>query len=202
MNKQDFLLILDNGHGDPPITGGKCSPDRTLREYAWTRLMTALIAQKARARGIRTEIIVPETTDVPLVTRSARANALARKHGLKKCLFISVHINAAGADGRWHDATGFSAWVAPNASQHSKNFAAILTDEMHRRGLRGNRAVPPQKYWVANFAVIRRTDCPAVLTENLFQDNREEAKYLLTPQGQNTIAEAHVAAVEKYIARL
>lgn len=200
MNKQDFILILDNGHGSN--TPGKCSPDRTLREYAWTRIMTDLIAKKARARGIRTEIIVPETTDVPLATRSARANALARKHGLKKCLFVSVHINAAGADGKWHDATGFTAWVAQNASRNSKTFASLITEEMHRRGLRGNRAVPPQKYWVANFAVIRRTVCPAVLTENLFQDNRTEVRYLLSPQGQETIAEAHVAAVEKYIARL
>ena len=200
MNKQDFVLILDNGHGSN--TPGKCSPDRTLREYAWTRIMTDLIAKKARARGIRTEIIVPETTDVPLATRSARANAIARRNGLKKCLFISVHINAAGADGRWHDATGFTAWVAANASRNSKTFARLVTAEMKARGLGGNRAPNPLGYHTANFAVIRRADCPAVLTENLFQDNREEAKYLLTPQGQDTIAEAHVAAIEKYIATL
>lgn len=200
MNKQDFILILDNGHGSN--TPGKCSPDRTLREYAWTRIMTDLIAKKARARGIRTEIIVPETTDVPLATRSARANALARKHGLKKCLFVSVHINAAGADGKWHDATGFTAWVAANASQHSKTFAALIDAEMKARGLGGNRAPNPLGYHTANFAVIRRADCPAVLTENLFQDNRTEVRYLLSPQGQDTIAEAHVAAIEKYIATL
>ena len=200
MNKQDFILILDNGHGSN--TPGKCSPDRTLREYAWTRLMTDLIARKARARGIRTEIIVPETIDVSLSTRSARANAIARKNGVKKCLFISVHINAAGADGKWHNASGFSAWVARNASQHSKNFASIIDDEMRARGLAGNRSRTPQGYWTANFAVIRRTDCPAVLTENLFQDNKEEVKYLLSPKGQDTIADAHVAAVEKYIATL
>ena len=200
MNKQDFILILDNGHGSN--TPGKCSPDRTLREYAWTRIMTDLIARKASARGIRTEIVVPETTDVPLATRSARANAIARKHGLKKCLFVSVHINAAGADGRWHDATGFTAWVAQNASQQSKTFAALIDAEMKARGLGGNRAPNPLGYHTANFAVIRRADCPAVLTENLFQDNRTEVRYLLSPQGQDTIAEAHVAAVEKYIARL
>ena len=200
MNKQDFILILDNGHGSN--TPGKCSPDRTLREYAWARTMTALIAQKARAKGIRAEIIVPETTDVPLATRSARANAIARKHGLKKCLFISVHINAAGADGRWHDATGFTAWVAANASRNSKTFAALITAEMRARGLGGNRAPNPLGYHTANFAVIRRANCPAVLTENLFQDNRTEVRYLLSPQGQDTIAEAHVAAIEKYIATL
>lgn len=200
MNKQDFILILDNGHGSN--TPGKCSPDRTLREYAWTRIMTDLIARKARARGIRTEIIVPETTDVPLATRSARANAIARKHGLKKCLFVSVHINAAGADGRWHDATGFTAWVAQNASRNSKTFARLVTAEMKARGLGGNRAPNPLGYHTANFAVIRRADCPAVLTENLFQDNRTEVRYLLSPQGQDTIAEAHVAAIEKYIATL
>lgn len=200
MNKQDFILILDNGHGSN--TPGKCSPDRTLREYAWARTMTALIAQKARARGIRTEIIVPETTDVPLATRSARANAIARKHGLKKCLFVSVHINAAGADGKWHDATGFTAWVAQNASRNSKTFARLVTAEMKARGLGGNRAPNPLGYHTANFAVIRRADCPAVLTENLFQDNRTEVRYLLSPHGQDTIAEAHVAAIEKYIATL
>ena len=200
MNKQDFILILDNGHGSN--TPGKCSPDRTLREYAWTRIMTDLIARKASARGIRTEIVVPETTDVPLATRSARANAIARKHGLKNCLFISVHINAAGADGRWHDATGFTAWVAQNASQQSKTFAALIDAEMKARGLGGNRAPNPLGYHTANFAVIRRADCPAVLTENLFQDNRTEVRYLLSPQGQDTIAEAHVAAIEKYIATL
>lgn len=200
MNKQDFILILDNGHGSN--TPGKCSPDRTLREYAWTRIMTDLIARKARAKGIRTEIIVPETTDVPLATRSARANAIARRNGLKKCLFISVHINAAGADGRWHDATGFTAWVAQNASRNSKTFARLVTAEMKARGLGGNRAPNPLGYHTANFAVIRRADCPAVLTENLFQDNRTEVRYLLSPQGQDTIAEAHVAAIEKYIATL
>lgn len=200
MNKQDFILILDNGHGSN--TPGKCSPDRTLREYAWTRIMTDLIARKARAKGIRAEIIVPETTDVPLATRSARANAIARKHGLKKCLFVSVHINAAGADGRWHDATGFTAWVAQNASRNSKTFARLVTAEMKARGLGGNRAPNPLGYHTANFAVIRRADCPAVLSENLFQDNRTEVRYLLSPQGQDTIAEAHVAAIEKYIATL
>lgn len=200
MNKQDFILILDNGHGSN--TPGKCSPDRTLREYAWTRIMTDLIARKARAKGIRTEIIVPETTDVPLATRSARANAIARRNGLKNCLFISVHINAAGADGRWHDATGFTAWVAQNASRNSKTFARLVTAEMEARGLGGNRAPNPLGYHTANFAVIRRADCPAVLTENLFQDNRTEVRYLLSPQGQDTIAEAHVAAIEKYIATL
>ena len=200
MNKQDFILILDNGHGSN--TPGKCSPDRTLREYAWTRIMTDLIARKARAKGIRTEIIVPETTDVPLATRSARAYAIARRNGLKNCLFISVHINAAGADGRWHDATGFTAWVAQNASRNSKTFARLVTAEMEARGLGGNRAPNPLGYHTANFAVIRRADCPAVLTENLFQDNRTEVRYLLSPQGQDTIAEAHVAAIEKYIATL
>ena len=200
MNKQEFILILDNGHGSN--TPGKCSPDRTLREYAWARLMTALIARKARAKGIRTEIIVPETPDVPLATRSARANAIAMTHGPQNCALLSVHINAAGADGKWHDATGFSAWVAQNASRNSTTFASLVTAEMKARGLGGSRAANPLGYWTANFAVIRRAACPAVLTENLFQDNRTEVRYLLSPQGQETIAEAHIAAVEKYIARL
>ena len=61
-----ITLLLDNGHGDPPLTGGKCSPDKSILEYYWARDMVQRIDRKARAAGIPVEIIVPETTDIPL----------------------------------------------------------------------------------------------------------------------------------------
>lgn len=112
-----IYLLLDAGHGDPPLTGGKCSPDGRLKEYTWAREMVQLIAKKARAAGIQTEIITPETTDIALNVRTSRVNALCRKYGAKNCVLISVHINAAGADGKWHDATGFSGWSLRNLRQ-------------------------------------------------------------------------------------
>lgn len=201
MEKSKFVLILDNGHGAE--TPGKCSPDRRLLEYLWARQEVSLIAAKARAAGIRTEIIVPETKDISLSERCRRVNVIAKKYGIRNCLFISVHINAAPpVDGRWHSATGWSVWVAGNASQNSRRFARLIYDEAAARGLKGNRAVPAAHYWEANFKVIRDVACPSVLTENLFQDSQKEVEYLLSETGRNTLAQIHVDAVLKYIATL
>lgn len=195
-----ITLLLDNGHGDPPLTGGKCSPDKSILEYYWARDMVQRIARKARAAGIPVEIIVPETTDIPLKTRTNRVNAICRaKGGSKNCVLISVHINAAGGDGKWHDARGWCGFIAPNASANSKRLARILWEHADRAGLRGNRCVPAERYWVKSLAMCRDTNCPAVLTENLFMDNRADAEYLKSESGKETIADLHIAAIKEYI---
>ena len=51
----------------------------------------------------------------------------------------------------------------------------------------------------SNFWILRKTSCPAVLTENLFQDNEKDVAYLLSEQGKQTIVEAHVEGIVKYI---
>ena len=195
-----ITLLLDNGHGDPPLTGGKCSPDKSILEYYWARDMVQRIDRKARAAGIPVEIIVPETTDIPLKTRTNRVNAICRaKGGSKNCVLISVHINAAGGDGKWHDARGWCGFIAPNASANSKRLARILWEHADRAGLRGNRCVPAEKYGVKSLAMCRDTNCPAVLTENLFMDNRADAEYLKSESGKETIADLHIAAIKEYI---
>lgn len=195
-----ITLLLDNGHGDPPLTGGKCSPNKSILEYYWARDMVQRIAEKARAAGIPVEIIVPETSDINLKTRTNRVNAICRaKGGSKNCVLISVHINAAGGDGKWHDARGWCGFVAPNASANSKRLARILWEHADRAGLRGNRCVPAERYWVKSLAMCRDTNCPAVLTENLFMDNRADAEYLKSESGKEAIADLHIAAIKEYI---
>lgn len=197
MDKSKFTLLLDNGHG--VNTPGKCSPDRRLLEYKWAREVAALIAAKCRARGIKVELVCPEVGDIPLRTRTSRVNTLCNKFGAANCLCLSIHINAAGADGKWHNARGFSGWVARNASSKSKLFAAIIYRHAVSAGLKGNRAPQPGNYWVGNFAIVRDTKCPACLTENLFQDNKDDVNYLMSATGKNTIADLHVNAIEEYI---
>lgn len=194
-----IYLILDNGHGDPPLTGGKYSPDKTIFEYYWARDMVKRIAEKVKNHGITPIILVPEITDTPLNTRTRKVNELCRTYGTQNCLLISVHINAAGGDGQWHNARGFCGFIAPNASAGSKTLARLLWEHANKAGLAGNRAVPPEKYWVKSLAMCRDTNCPAVLTENLFMDNREDAEYLKSEAGKETIANIHVDAILDYL---
>ena len=52
-----------------------------------------------------------------------------------------------------------------------------------------------------NFTILYRSRCPACLTENLFQDNREDVDYLLSDAGREAIVRLHVDGIKDYIAK-
>ena len=194
-------VIIDNGHGDPPLTGGKLSPDGRLKEYYYCREIAQRVSRQLTLRGIDTILLVPEKTDT-LRERVRKVNGWARKLGAANVVLVSIHNNAADADGKWHSARGFSVFLSKNASEKSKRLARIFTDNATAMGLMGNRAVPKEKYWVQSLAMTRDTACPAVLTENLFQDNREDVDFLLSEEGKQAITKLHVDSIIQYIKSL
>lgn len=192
-------VLIDNGHGDPPITGGKCSPDKRLKEYYYCREIAQRVSRELSLRGIDALLLTPETTDTPLKERVRKVNAWARKLGSKNVVLVSIHNNAAASDGKWHNASGFSVFVSNNASSNSKRLAQIFTKNATEMGLMGNRSVPAEKYWVQSLAITRDTMCPAVLTENLFQDNEQDVEYLMSDDGKRAIVSLHVNSIIEYI---
>ncbi len=192
-------VLIDNSHGDPPLSGGKHSPDNRLKEYYYCREIAQRVSRELTLRGVDTLLLVPEKTDTPLKERVRKVNGWAKKLGSQNVVLVSIHNNAAGADGKWHSATGFSVFVSKNASSKSKKLAQIFTDNATDMGLMGNRCVPPEKYWVQSLAMTRDTVCPAVLTENLFQDNKEEVDFLLSEEGKKAITTLHVNSIIQYI---
>lgn len=193
-----MIVLLDNGHGAD--TPGKHSPDLRLREWAWTRAMVRSIIDRLREEGIDARTLVPEEHDLPLAQRVNRVNSLCRLYGADNVVLISVHNNASGADGQWHEPSGFLPFVSPNASEASRRLASLLYDEARRARLLGNRAPCRNGYAVANLYICRKTLCPAVLTENLFQDNRGDVEFLLSAKGRRTLCELHVRAIKRYLA--
>ena len=193
-----IYVILDNGHGvDTP---GKCSPDKRLYEWSWNRDIVKRISAKLNELNIPNEILVTEDFDVSLNERVKRANKMslmAKKQGLEPIL-ISIHINASG-NGGWKSANGWSVWVSNNASIKSREFAQILYTEAEELGLKGNRSTPKERYWTSNFYILKNTNCPAVLTENMFQDNKDDVEFLLSEEGKNKITELHIEAIKKII---
>jgi N-acetylmuramoyl-L-alanine amidase len=55
------------------------------------------------------------------------------------------------------------------------------------------------KYVVQSLAICRDTNCPAVLVENLFQDNKEDVAYLLSAEGKNTLLGVMYNGIVDYI---
>lgn len=196
-------ILIDNGHGVE--TPGKRSPDGRLREYRYCREIAAALCARLIAAGYDAELIVQEDYDVPLSrgkdNRVERANKICRILGAANCLLVSIHCNAAGSKGQWLNARGWSVFVAQNASANSKRLACCLADAASAQGLAVRKPLATQKYWVQSLAICRETICPAVLTENLFQDNRQDVDYLLSPAGKAAIVQLHFDGIAKYLAK-
>lgn len=189
-------VLIDNGHGEN--TPGKRSPDGRLREWAYSREIADMVVSGLRKRGIDAERIVKEDTDVPLSERCRRANAVYKETG-KKAILISIHCNAAGNGGSWLNARGWSVFVSNNASANSKKLATCLGEAAEVQRVTIRKQTPKLMYWEQNLAICRDSNCPAVLTENFFQDNKEDVEYLLSPAGKKAVARIHIDGIIKYL---
>ena len=47
--------------------------------------------------------------------------------------------------------------------------------------------------------ICRDTNCPAVLMENFFQDNKEDVAFLLSEEGKRTVTRIHVEGIVNYL---
>ena len=190
-------ILIDNGHGVD--TAGKRSPDGSLREYKYAREIAGRIVSELRKQGFDAERIVTEENDISLRERCQRVNAICNRLGTKNVILVSVHCNAAGNGSQWMNARGWSAHVSLNASTQSKAFARALIKVAENEGLKVRKYAHQVPYWEQNLAICRDTNCPAVLTENLFQDNKEDVAFLLSEAGKETIVSLHVKGIINYL---
>lgn len=195
--KSNYIICLDNGHGAD--TKGKCSPDQQIREYAYTREIVSMLSNKLKDNDYNVFIVTPEQNDISLKERVNRVNQVYKDNN-KKAILISVHLNAAGNGSQWLAANGWQVCVSLNASNNSKLLADCLYDSAESLGLKMRKPLPNQKYWKQELYICKHTNCPAVLTENLFQDNKDDVGYLLTHKEE--IVNLHYNAIVKCLSKL
>lgn len=211
MDKNTTIIVLGTAHRmrEP----GKCSPDGRLKECIYSRELCKEIAAKLKASGYKVEIDftdldLSKTMQSPSVSlersrelamRVNYVNELCRQNGTQNVLYVSIHCNAAGADGKWHDARGWQVHVSTTASNKSKLLADCLFDAAKANGQKMRQPSIMQKYWPQSLYVLGNTKCPAVLTENLFQDNKTDVDYLLSDAGRHAMERLHVEGIIKYI---
>ena len=121
-------ILIDNGHG--VNTPGKCSPDRSFLEYKYCREIAREVVARLVKLGYDAILVTPEETDISLSARVKRINSWCNKLGASNCLSISIHNNAAGGDGKWKTATGWSVYVSKNASSMGGSQIFLETNEM------------------------------------------------------------------------
>ena len=192
-------ILLDNGHGQD--TPGKRSPDGFFREYAYTRFLAKQIQVHLIALGLDARLLVPELEDISLPERCRRVNTLCQELGKDQVLLISLHVNAAGNGREWMNARGWSCYTTPGQTRADSLATALY--EAAEDWLPGHRLrkdnTDGDPDIESNFYILRHSSCPAVLTENLFQDNKDDVAFLESGEGAQAIINLHVEGIFRYL---
>lgn len=193
-------ILIDNGHGEN--TPGKRSPDGRFHEYLYAREIAVRMEAALRAAGFDAERIVKESVDVPLVERIHRVNEVCRSLGASKVVLVSVHCNASGR-GEWMQARGWSAYTCKGKTK-SDALADLLYEQADKlfvgQTIRKD-FVDGDADWEEDFYILSNSKCPAVLTENFFQDNRKDVAFLESEEGKRLVVKVHVDALINYVAK-
>ena len=235
MKKETTLIILGTPHlGSTP---GKRSPDGRLREAVYGREIVTDVKAMLESIGYLVTVDYeslqpkPEWTaarknagysaeqSLELSYRAKRVNSLCKQYGASNCLYVSIHVNAAGSDGKWHKAGGWCCYTSKGRTKADILaecfYDAAITNLkeyikiMDRGKLLGDYTSKQTPFRMdksdgdrdmeADLYVLRQTKCPAVLTENLFQDNESDVRWLLSKEGRHAIARLHVDAINRYV---
>ena len=200
-------ILIDNGHGHD--TPGKRSPDGKFLEYAYNREIAKRIVADLIDSGYDAELLVPEDKDISLEERVRRVNEICRTYklpcsaptGHPHVILISIHVNAAGNGSTWVDSTGWSCYTSKGQTQSDK-LAECLYDAAIKN-FPGRRIRTEfsdgDSDWEEGFYLLRKSLCPAVLTENFFMDSRSDLEYLQSRTGKQAIVDTHVEGIVEYL---
>lgn len=196
-------IILGTAH--LKSTPGKCSPDKKFYEYKYSREVCRAVKAILEDYGYKAIIDIDDddlkgvNQSQELCLRCKVVNDLQKVY--KNCIYVSIHVNASAADGKWHTGTGWEAYTSVGVTAADK-LATCLYDAA-KKNLVGKKLrtdysdKDPDKE--SNFYVLKHTNCPAVLTENFFQDNKDDVAYLTSDLGFHQIVRTHVEGILNYI---
>ena len=130
-------------------------------------------------------------------------NSVCDEVGVGNVILVSIYVNAAGADGKWHKATGWSAYTIPGINK--ADLLAYDLYEAAKKYLVGQKIRlfngPKESDFESNLYVLKHTKGPAVLTENMFQDCLSDVAFLRSHSGMEAITLLHVEGICEYLAR-
>lgn len=195
-----WIPIIDAGHGGL-VDGQYVTPGKQYRftdgtviyEGVVNRSIGRLLAEMLKSAGIPYLQTTLETeADMGLMQRVDMANRFYRTN--PSCYLISIHSNAASdsSQGTGNKASGFEVYTSIGLTKSDE--LANIASKWYKRlfpefPFRESKTEGGEyKNKEAAFTVLTKTICPAFLVENLFYDNLDEAKFLLSQEGQQRIA--------------
>lgn len=193
-------ILLDAGHGGmlngQYQTVGKkqyhfTNDKFTVYEGEVNRAMVLYLEKALQEMGFPTIRVMDWNKDTPLKKRVAICDAV---NAVTDCLLLSIHNNAAskGIRGTGSKATGTEAFTSRGETESDKWAEYGLKSFMKRLPNRKMRLdkTDGDLDKEADFYVLRESDCPAVLWELGFYDNREDAEFITFWKNQEMMMDA------------
>jgi N-acetylmuramoyl-L-alanine amidase len=216
MNKNEFCIFLDAGHGgiNPKVKlpngyttyPAKCAQHNngTFHSYGWffeglfNRAVVQYIEQYLKDWGYITMKVYDEIIDTSLSKRVTKANFAAKNY--KASLYLSIHGNAAENK----SARGWEVFTSPGQTK-SDIYAEILYKEVKqsfpnwifRADLTDGDHDKEDRFYV-----LTQTNMPSVLSENGFFTNYHDAKLMFDADFQKKLALSHARAVSDYAEKI
>ena len=192
-------VLIDNGHG--LNTPGKRSPDGTFLEASYNREIAKRIVADLIDKDYDAQLLVPEDHDIPLSERAKRVNTVCSVLGKSNVILVSIHVNAAGNGSKWLNATGWSAYTCKGQTESDKLAECLCQAAI--KNFPGHRIRTDMSDgdfdWEEGFYILRKSLCPAVLTENFFMDSQSDLEYLQSRAGKQAIIDTHIEGIVEYI---
>lgn len=179
-------VTLDAGHGGSD--NGAIGPSG-VKEKEVTLAVALKVERILAEQGA--QVIMTRRTDIdvasPYASNTQELQARVDYAGGAD-IFISIHCNAFSTP----SSNGMETFYGTSNSD-SYRLAALLNEELLRYGGLNNRGVKS-----ANFYVIKHTTCPSSLIELGFVTNYEEERLLASDDYQEKLAQAIVAAINRF----
>lgn len=194
---KNITIFLDEGHyeGCPGKRSPKFEDGSQFFEWKYCRELGKRIKTKCDDLGIKCIRTTNPDNEKSLTGRAEHINNLYKREKKlgRSALMISLHANAA-SNGDWGTATGWEVFTTENTTNSDK-FANLLCRIFQEifpdKKLRGHKE--------KNFTLLHKVNCPCVLTENFFYDNKEECLWMQEEDTINKIVKLHIDAIKEYI---
>ncbi|MBR1970432.1 MAG: N-acetylmuramoyl-L-alanine amidase [Clostridia bacterium] len=180
------LIILDAGHGgtDPGAVGYNSKNEIVARESKINMAITNLVKEKVIKQGYN--VILTRSGD-DYISLSDRV-AIEKSHNAD--MFVSIHCNSIDKS----EINGTQVYYHASSEK-----GAVLAKNIYESIVELTNLAPKKTQNGAHLYVIRETVCPAVIVETAFISNESDRNYLLSSEGQQTIAEAIFRGIKKTI---
>lgn len=178
-----ILVAIDNGHGIN--TPGKRCPDDSMREWQFNHATAKYLEEELARNGFKTLMVSDTKEDTLLSARVAKIN------NSKADISVSIHANAFQGT-YWGDANGIETFAYSKTSK-GNTLANLVQKELIDATKLRDRGVKYNRLYMT-----RKPNCPAILCECGFMDNKKEAELLKSDSYRRLCAIAICKGICKY----